>query len=118
VWSTSDIVGVSRVVSEHKLQVNLNTKPRKQKLHKMSDEKIEATKAKVQRLLDVGFIRKVTYPQWLANVEMVPKKIGKWQMCTNFTNQNKCCHKDDFPLIRTDKIVDSVAGCEMMTLLD
>jgi hypothetical protein len=106
------------VVSEHKLQVNLNTKPRKQKLRKMSDEKIEATKAKVQRLLDVGFIRKVAYPQWLANVAMVPKKNGKWQMCTNFTNQNKCCHKDDFPLRRTDKIVDSVAGCEMMTLLD
>jgi hypothetical protein len=37
----------------------------------MSEEKIEAAKAKVQRLLDVGFIREVTYREWLANVVMV-----------------------------------------------
>jgi hypothetical protein len=44
----------------------------------MSEEKVEAVKAKVQRLLDAGFIREVTYPQWLANVLMVQKKYGKW----------------------------------------
>jgi hypothetical protein len=60
----------------------------------------------------------VTYPQWLANVVMVRKKNGKWQMCTEFTNLNKCCPKDDFPLTRIDKIVDSTMGCEMMALLN
>jgi hypothetical protein len=39
-------------------------------------------------------------------------------VCTNFTELNKCCLKDDFPLSRIDKIVDSAAGCEMMILLD
>jgi hypothetical protein len=53
-------------------------KPKKQKLRKMSEEKIEAAKAEVQWLLDAGFIREVTYPQWLANVVMVRKKNGKW----------------------------------------
>jgi hypothetical protein len=75
--STSDLIGVCREVIEHKLQVNPNTKPKKKKLCKMSEEKIEATKAEVQCLLDVGFIREVTYPQWLANVVMVRKKNGK-----------------------------------------
>jgi hypothetical protein len=37
----------------------------------MSEEKVEAVKAKVQRLLDAGFIREVIYPQWLANMVMV-----------------------------------------------
>jgi hypothetical protein len=81
----------------------------------MSEEKIEAAKAEVQRLLDAGFIREVAYPQWLANVVMVRKKNGKWQMCTDL---NKCCPKHDFPLVRIDKIVDSTVGCEMMALLD
>jgi hypothetical protein len=40
----------------------------------MSEEKVEAAKAEVQRLLDIGFIREVTHPQWLANVVMVHKK--------------------------------------------
>jgi hypothetical protein len=52
------------------------------------------------------------------NVVMVKKKNGKWRMCSNFTDLNKCCPKDDFPLSRIDKVVDSTIGCEMMTLLD
>ena len=53
-------------------------KPRKQKLRKMSTERAEAAKAKVQRLLDVVVIRLVQYTEWLANVVMVRKKNGKW----------------------------------------
>jgi hypothetical protein len=39
-------------------------------------------------------------------------------MCTDFIDLNKCCPKDDFPLKRIDKIVDSTVSCEMMALLD
>jgi hypothetical protein len=38
-------------------------------------------------------------------------------MCTDFTDLNKCCPKDDFPLAIIDKIVDSSAGYEIMDLL-
>jgi hypothetical protein len=79
---------------------------------------VEAAKAKVQRLLDAGFIREVTYLEWLANVIMVKKKNGKWWMCTNFTDLNKCCPKDDFPLARIDQIIDFATASEMMVLLD
>jgi hypothetical protein len=49
---------------------------------------------------------------------MVKKKNGKWRMCTDFTDLNKCSLKDDFLLMRIDKVVDSAAGCETMALLD
>jgi hypothetical protein len=49
---------------------------------------------------------------------MVKKKNGKWRMCTDFTDLNKCSPKDDFLLMRIDKVVDSAAGCETMALLD
>jgi hypothetical protein len=39
-------------------------------------------------------------------------------MCIDFTSLNKACPKDNFPLLRIDKIVDSAAGCEVMSLLD
>jgi hypothetical protein len=65
-WSTFDFVGISREVIEHKLQVNPNANPKKQKLHKMSEEKIEAVKAEVQRLLEI--YQRINIPQWLANV--------------------------------------------------
>jgi hypothetical protein len=72
----------------------------------------------VQRLLDACFIREVQYPTWLVKIVMVKKKKRKWRMCTDFTNLNKCCLKDDFPLSRIDKVVDSALGRETMVLLD
>jgi hypothetical protein len=39
-------------------------------------------------------------------------------MCTNFTDLNRCQPKDNFPLSRIDKVVDSTTGCVMMALLD
>jgi hypothetical protein len=84
----------------------------------MSDEKIETAKAEVQRLLEANFIEPVVYPTWLANVVMVQNKSGKWRMCIDFTSLNKACPKDNFPLPRIDKIVDSAARCEVMSLLD
>jgi hypothetical protein len=84
----------------------------------MSDEKTEATKAEVHRLLEANLIEPIAYPTWLANVVMVQKKSGKWRMCIDFTNLNKACPKDNFPLPRINKIVNSAAGCEVMSLLD
>jgi hypothetical protein len=39
-------------------------------------------------------------------------------MCVDFTDLNKACKKDDFPLKRVDKIVDDAANSEMLSLLD
>ena len=72
------------------MNVTKGVKPRKQKLRKMSAERAEAAKAEVQRLLDTGVIRPVQYLKWLANVVMV-RKNGKWRMCVDFTDLNKCC---------------------------
>jgi hypothetical protein len=68
-------VGVNRYVIEHRLQVSPTARHKKQKLRKISKEKVEATKAEAQRLLDAGFIREVVYPELLANVIMVRKKM-------------------------------------------
>jgi hypothetical protein len=60
------------------VHINPSAQPKKQRLRKMLDEKMKATKADVQRLLDAKFIEPIDYPTWLANVVMVKNK--KWQM--------------------------------------
>jgi hypothetical protein len=117
-WSALDLVRVSRSIIEHSLGIDPSVRPKKQRLRKMSDEKTEAAKAEVHRLLEAKFIEPIAYPTWLANVVMVQKKSNKWWMCIDFTSLNKACPKDNFPLPRIDKIVDSAAGCEVMSLLD
>jgi hypothetical protein len=52
-WSTSNLVGVNRDVIDHRLHVSPTARPKKQKHYKMSEEKVEAVKAMVQRLLVV-----------------------------------------------------------------
>jgi hypothetical protein len=117
-WKTSNLTRVSIDIIWNMLQVNPSVKPRNQRLHKMSDEKVTAAKAEVQRKLDAGFIHEVHYPGWLTNVVMVKQKNGKWRMCIDFTDFNQSCPKDDFLLTRIDKVVDSAVGCETMALLD
>jgi hypothetical protein len=39
-------------------------------------------------------------------------------MCIDFTDLNKACPKDEFPLPRIDSLVDAVASSELMSLLD
>jgi hypothetical protein len=42
--------------------VSLSARMKKQKLHKMAEEKVKAAKAEVRRLLDACFIREGKYP--------------------------------------------------------
>jgi hypothetical protein len=39
-------------------------------------------------------------------------------MCIDFTDLNKACPKDNFPLPRIDKVVDDATNRQMMSLLD
>jgi hypothetical protein len=117
-WSAKDLQGVDRDIIEHALETDERIPPKKQKLRKMSEEKVKAVEAEVQRLQGAKVIREVKYTVWLANTVPVKKKNGKWRMCVDFTDLNKACKKDDFPLERVDKIVDDTSKREMLSLLD
>ena len=54
------------------------------------------------KLKKAGAIKEVFYPEWLANTVVVRKKTGKWRVCVDFTDLNKTCPKDPFPLSRID----------------
>ena len=46
------------------------------------------------------------------------KANGKWRMGVDFTDLNKTCPKDSFPLPRIDQLVDSTAGHKLLTFMD
>jgi hypothetical protein len=117
-WPANDLCGVNRDVIEHSLNVDPTTRPRKQKLQKMLDDKAEGARNKVKILLSAEVIREVTYPEWLANTVMVKKTNRKRRMCIDFTDFNKACPKDEFPLPRIDSLIDATATSELMGMLD
>ena len=81
-------------------------------------ERDNTIKDEVQKLMAAKFIREVYYPDWLANVVMVKKVNGKWRMCVDFTDLNKACPKDSYPLLRIDQLVDSTAGHKLLSFMN
>ena len=58
------------------------------------------------------------YPEWLANVVMVKKANGKWRICVNFTNLNRACLNDSYPLPRIDTLVDSTVRHQLLSFMN
>ena len=58
-WSSSDLQGVSREIMEHELRVDPKSKPHKQRLRTMSEDRKKAAQSEVQKLLDAGVICEV-----------------------------------------------------------
>jgi len=85
---------------------------------KFNEERRLIIKEKTQKLLNVGHIRGIQYPEWLANVVLVQKANWKWRMCVDFTDLNKTCPKDSYPLPSIDSLVDSALGCQLLSFLD
>lgn len=104
--------GVSKDFAEHKLHVRPDTKPVRQPLRRLSEEKRRVVGEEIARLLAAGFIMEVFFPEWLANPVVVLKKNKQWRMCIDYTGLNKACPKDPFALPRIDQVIDSTAGCE------
>ena len=59
----------------------------------------------------------VFYLKWLANTVVVKKKNVKWQMCMDFTDLNKTCPKDPFPMPWIDQLVGATIGHSWISFL-
>ena len=117
-WSHEDMPGIDPSVIVHRLNVSPSFPPIRQKKRVFAQERDKAIVEEVRKLLGAGFIREVYYPDWLANVVMVKKANGNWRMCVDFTDLNKACPKDSYPLPRIDTLVDSTARHQFLSFMD
>ncbi|KAL2230582.1 UNVERIFIED_CONTAM: Retrovirus-related Pol polyprotein from transposon [Sesamum indicum] len=117
-WSPSDFTGIDPEVIVHRLNVDPTARPVQQRKRNFSNEKNDAIRQEVEKLVKAGYISEIQYTNWLSNVVLVPKSSGKWRMCVDFTDLNKACPKDPYPLPRIDTMVDSTAGFELFSMMD
>jgi hypothetical protein len=119
VWKPADISGVPKELIEHCLKVDPKASPKKQRLRCFAPDKREAIKKELAKLLAASFIKEVYHPEWIANPVLVLKKNNnEWRMCVDYTDINKHCLKDPFALPRVDQVIDSTAGCVLLSFLD
>ena len=98
--------------------MNLEAIPQKQPSRRSSKEHAKAVRVEVNKLKQVGVIKEIFYPEWLANTVVVKKKKGKWRVCVDFMDLNKVCLKDLFSVPRIDQLVDATVEHSRMSFLD
>ena len=89
---------IDLTVITHRLNVSPSFKSVKQKRRSFTPKRQKVIYEKVGKLLQADAIKEVEYLEWLANVVLVNKSNGKWRLCIDFTDINKACPKDSFPL--------------------
>ena len=102
--------GISPNIITHKLHFDPTHMPVKQKPWRMAPYHAQVINEEVERLLEANTILEVQYPKWLSNTVYAKKKGEKWRVCIDFTDLNKACPKDDFPLPKVDQLVDATMG--------
>ncbi|KAI5350508.1 hypothetical protein L3X38_003399 [Prunus dulcis] len=118
-WSPSDMPGIDPNIICHRLHINPTCKPVAQKKRNFAPQRVAIIEAEIDKLLAASFIEEVSYSEWLANVVLVAKQEkGKWRVCVDYTDLNKACPKDSFPLPRIDQLVDFTSGNQLLSFLD
>ena len=117
-WDAYEAPGLDPKFICHHLNVNPSITPKRQPPWRPSKEHVEAVKSGVTKLKQAKAIKEVFYPQWLANTVVVKKKTGKWRACVDFTDLNRACPKDSFPMPQIDQLVDATVGHPRMSFLD
>ena len=69
-------------------------------------------------LLKARFIKEIQFTTWLTNVVMVSKSLGKLRVCIDFTDLNKACQKDTYPLPSIDKLVYGASEVKFLSFMD
>ena len=69
------MTGIDPDIAVHILQVDPNHPPVKQKRRKFAPERNKVVNEEVQKLLDTGSVREVHYPDWIANVVVVQRRM-------------------------------------------
>ena len=110
--------GISPSTMVHKLNVCPSFPPIRQKKRVFTQERDKAIDEEVCKLLKADFIKEAYYLEWLANVVMVKKANSKWRICVDFTDLNKACPKDSYPLPHIDLLVDSTTGHQLLNFMD
>ncbi|GJZ53077.1 reverse transcriptase domain-containing protein [Tanacetum coccineum] len=117
-WQPSNMTGVPWQIAEHRLAIRDGYPPVRQNKRGQAPERSKAIQAKVQKLVEAGIMHEVYYHDWLSNPVMVKKHDDSWRMCLDFTNLNKACPQDCYPLPEIDWKVESLCGYPFKCFLD
>ena len=117
-WEYSDLKTYDTNIIQHRISLEKDTIPFKQKLRSISPLLLPIIEKEIHKLLKVKIIIPLRYSKWIANLVVVRKKNGEIRLCVDFRNLNKCSKKDNYPLPKMEHLLEKVSGASVMSFLD
>nr|GEW00831.1 reverse transcriptase domain-containing protein [Tanacetum cinerariifolium] len=120
----------------HKILMEEDYKPAMQNQRRVNPKIHDVIKKEVEKLLDAGLIYPISDSPWVSPVHCAPKKGGftiveneeneliptrlvtRWRVCIDYRKLNEATHKDHFPLLFMDQMLERLAGNEFYCFLD
>ena len=110
--------GLSSDIVQHKLPLNPECSLVMQKLRRMKLEMSLKIKEEVKKQFDAGFLAIAQYPEWVANIVLIPKKDGKVRMSMDYRDLNRASPKHNFPLPHINVLVDNTTIFSLCSFMD
>jgi hypothetical protein len=60
----------------------------------------------------------VVYADWVLNIMPVKKDSDKLRVCIDFQNLNRATHKDEYPMLVADILINNTSGNRVISFLD
>jgi ribonuclease HI len=117
-WQYDDLNTFDTEVIQHKIPLNKDTKPFRQKLRSFNPMLLPTMEREIKKLLDAHIIIPLRYSEWIANLVPVRKKNGEIRLYVDFRNLNKCSRKDNYSLPKMEHILQKVSGSKVMSFID
>ena len=96
-WEYSDLKTYDTNIIQHRIPLQKDTNPFKQKLKPISPLLLPVIEKEIHKLLKENIIIPLRYCKWIANLVVVRKKNGEIRLCVDFRSLNKCSKKDNYP---------------------
>src|SRR5699024_4833695 len=117
-WEYSDLKTYDKNIIQHKISLEKDTIPFKQKLRPINPLLLPLIEKEIKKLLVAKIIVPLRYSKWVANLMVVRKKSGEIRLYVDFRNLNKCSKKDNYPLPKMEHLLQKVSGAKVMSFLD
>ena len=89
--------GIHPSIASHRLNILPSSRPIRQKVRQFHLDRQRIIQDEVDTLLSAEFIKEVEYPDWLANVVVVSKKMGNGESASTTLTSMMFALKTTFP---------------------
>ena len=117
-WSYEDLITYDTCIMQQKNPLNPNTKLVKQNLGHLKLVLLPIIEIEIKKLWNYKIITPLIFSNWVANIVSVRKKNGKFYICVDSRNLNKCSLKENYPLSKRDYILKKVVGSKRIYIID